>query len=549
MTDFKPANRLEELLVRAASDPVARPGFYRELLRATLYLLTPEAPAAETSSTAPAGATLNIVNWRGPSGPITPIFSARERVEHVVRETGQVNGFVALEGSAVFGMLAQQPRDAILNPGFPYGKQFTPEEIGRLAEGTVFEPERRETAQPTRVLLGQPAVYPQALVDALVRLFAGRTSVEAAYLAQIHFPDEATSDAGVPHPIIGILSADYEKEDPRHRARRERSLRIRAGRLPRHARRRRGDRGLPARQDQAVLRPGPSMKRAPTAFAQRTVDQLAIGDEPAFRHVALYADLKEVLRRASYPFRVLPKASSGRADRALLLNLSFWEADAGGDVLVDEHPEADVIAHTAWHHLAARALGPEAGGPLSVEALFLGESIASAFDVYLVGRLLGHAPRSSSLATQVPAMAETASAAGLSEGAFATLLATLARDPDGAFAELPSCSRTPRPPSSPAGTASKRTPRCVRSTAIGSARCSIATSCRTGCSMRAPTAATRTRACARVRSTAPSGRRRIPLGWLVAHWVAPALVPAPAAGGRRSPLGLSASASTAERLA
>ena len=83
-----------------------------------------------------------------------------------------------------------------------------------------------------------------------------------------------------------------------------------------------------------------------------------------------------------------------------------------------------------------RAAGPRSGGPLSVEALFLGESIASAFDVYLVGRLLGHAPRSSFLATQVPAMAETASAAGLSEGAFAALLASLARDPDRAFAEL-----------------------------------------------------------------------------------------------------------------
>lgn len=74
------------------------------------------------------------------------------------------------------------------------------------------------------------------------------------------------------------------------------------------------------------------MKRS-TAFRSLTVDELTIGDERAFRHVALYADLKEVLRRAAYPFRVLPKSYSSRADRALLLNLSFWTADAGGDVL------------------------------------------------------------------------------------------------------------------------------------------------------------------------------------------------------------------------
>jgi hypothetical protein len=178
------------------------------------------------------------------------------------------------------------------------------------------------------------------------------------------------------------------------------------------------------------------MKRAPSSFDLRTVDELAIGDERAFRHVALYADLKEVLRRARYPFRVLPGAYSGRADRALLLNLSFWTADAGGDVLIERSTEADVVAHTAWHHLAARALAPARGEPLSVGALFLGEAIASAFDVYLVGSLLGHAPRSTFLETQVPAMAETASAAGLSKAGFARLLAGIAGDPERAFADL-----------------------------------------------------------------------------------------------------------------
>jgi hypothetical protein len=178
---------------------------------------------------------------------------------------------------------------------------------------------------------------------------------------------------------------------------------------------------------------------SPAAFEQRTVDELDIGDERSFDHVALYADLKEVLRRARYPFQILPRSRPARADRALLLNLTFWTADAGGDVLVDAHVEADVVAHAAWHHLAARMLAPE--GPRadrrpSASALFLGESIASAFDVYLVGRALGHAPRSSFLETQVPAMADAAAATGLSERGFQKLLAGLAADPDGAFTDL-----------------------------------------------------------------------------------------------------------------
>ncbi len=174
---------------------------------------------------------------------------------------------------------------------------------------------------------------------------------------------------------------------------------------------------------------------AASAFVERTVDELSIDDERSFRHVSLYADLKEILARDRYVFRVLPEAWAGRWDRALLLNLTYWGA-TGGDVLESERVPADVVAHAAWHHLAAGALGIVPGVPASAEALFLGESIASAFDIYLVGRLLGHAPGSSFLATQVPAMAEAASAAGVSEGDFESLLESVARDPESGFADL-----------------------------------------------------------------------------------------------------------------
>jgi hypothetical protein len=178
------------------------------------------------------------------------------------------------------------------------------------------------------------------------------------------------------------------------------------------------------------------MAPLPHAFAQRTVDDLTIEDERSFRHVALYADLKEILSRTKYPFRVLDGALEGRADRALLLNLTFWGAEAGGDVLDTSTLPADVVAHAAWHHLAVKALPAVAGLAPSADSLFLGEAIASAFDVYLVGRLLGHAPSSSFLETQVPAMAEAAEAAGLDEAGFETMLESIAKDPERAFSDL-----------------------------------------------------------------------------------------------------------------
>jgi hypothetical protein len=167
------------------------------------------------------------------------------------------------------------------------------------------------------------------------------------------------------------------------------------------------------------------------ALRTLTIDDLVIEDERSFRHVGLYADLKAVLRRDSYRVRVLPEHMAGRWDRALFANLTFWGSDAGGDVLEGDHIPADVVAHAAWHHLSARALGTG-----TADALFLGEAIASAFDVYLVGRLLGHAPESSFLETQVPAMAEAAQGAGLSDAGFEEMLEGIARDPERAFEDL-----------------------------------------------------------------------------------------------------------------
>ncbi len=162
------------------------------------------------------------------------------------------------------------------------------------------------------------------------------------------------------------------------------------------------------------------------------LDDLTIDDEVSFRHVALYDDLKRVLTRDAVRFRV-PAPGEGAWNRVLFLNLTFWGAGNSADVLVDEHIPADVVMHVAWHHLAKKALG-DAGH--TADGLFLGESIASAFDLYLVGRLLGHSPDAEFLETQVPALAAAAEASGLPARRFEALLAETTEDPERAFADL-----------------------------------------------------------------------------------------------------------------
>lgn len=173
------------------------------------------------------------------------------------------------------------------------------------------------------------------------------------------------------------------------------------------------------------------------ALRSLSLDDITIEDEGAFAHVALYQRLKHALRTSRHRFLVPAEGTRASWDRALFLNLTFWNSEQGADVLCEGSLAADVVAHAAWHHLASAALARAAGsGRPSAAAFFCGESIASAFDLYLVGRLLDNAPDSDFITTQVPILHEVANEAGLSDASFAALLADIVREPERAFEDL-----------------------------------------------------------------------------------------------------------------
>jgi hypothetical protein len=174
-----------------------------------------------------------------------------------------------------------------------------------------------------------------------------------------------------------------------------------------------------------------------------SLDELTIDDERSVTHVALYDRLKQTLRRSGHRFRVPPSGTRASWDRVLFLNLTYWGGEDGADVLCDDHIPADVVAHVAWHCVVSRQLAARAGttgtlpsAPPSAAALFFAESIASAFDLYLVGRLITNAPDADFIATQVPIMSECAQEAGLSESGFTALLEEVSREPERAFEDM-----------------------------------------------------------------------------------------------------------------
>ena len=140
IVEFIPSNELEEVFVRAASDPAARVDFYRRLLSSEIYVLTEESPLTGGEGSRETIATSALVTWEGPTGPYVPLFSSRARIDEISKARERSYGYVAMRGQAAFALLAEKPRAAFLNPGFACGKQFSPEVIERLADAALPGP-------------------------------------------------------------------------------------------------------------------------------------------------------------------------------------------------------------------------------------------------------------------------------------------------------------------------------------------------------------------------------------------------------------------------
>ncbi len=206
-TGFAPKNALERALVEAVADPAARPAFYRVLLESPLFFLTPAEAVQERKTLLAPGEQLQLLHLRGTSGPFVPFFSSLERVREAMATSEIAFGSISIPGAQAFRLLAQQPSLAFLNPGLPVGKPFVPEEIRQLADVTMAEGGLRVVEKSTKVLLGQPAERPDALIELLRRAFERDPTVEAAWLAQLHEPESGKP----PHPIVGIRSSDPQR--------------------------------------------------------------------------------------------------------------------------------------------------------------------------------------------------------------------------------------------------------------------------------------------------------------------------------------------------
>lgn len=191
-----PENELEKLLMRAASDSSARNDFYTKLLWSELIVITNgQEEASEGTKVLEKDTTVQFVTFE--NGQI-PVFTSTNRIfdKGIVKE--QVP-FMAIKGQDLFDFT--KGATFILNPYSGYGKELIPQEIENLLNGSIFEQNNEMTIQSdTEVQIGQPANYPDKLVNELKLLFANRPFVKAAYLAAI----KMDKNEKLPHLVVAI---------------------------------------------------------------------------------------------------------------------------------------------------------------------------------------------------------------------------------------------------------------------------------------------------------------------------------------------------------
>lgn len=133
---FEPENTLESLMQAAAKDPAAAPEFYKALLEAQIYILTPEAKMAtgERRRSLKFEEPLNVATVEYQGMQWHPAFTSARRISDYVKEPETCLGAVSRD---LFKMLPNS--NFWLNPLSECQKPLPASEVALLMSGKIFD--------------------------------------------------------------------------------------------------------------------------------------------------------------------------------------------------------------------------------------------------------------------------------------------------------------------------------------------------------------------------------------------------------------------------
>lgn len=132
---LEPVNELERSLKEAVYDPARRMQFYNDLLQAEIYAITAdEQPYELQDGVWQESAELSIQPWERGGIMWMPIYSSLKRLQKC---TSTEVRHLRLKAVDFF----EQTRGnyVVLNPFDELVKEFVPEEIERMLDGSIFE--------------------------------------------------------------------------------------------------------------------------------------------------------------------------------------------------------------------------------------------------------------------------------------------------------------------------------------------------------------------------------------------------------------------------
>jgi hypothetical protein len=136
---FEPENGLEALMQAAGKDPDVAPAFYRALLDAEIYILTPEAPIKPgRRRSLKAQEEINVATVEFQGMRWHPAFTSKKRISDYVKEPETCLGAAARN---LFEILPNS--NFWLNPLSECQKPLPATEIALLMSGKIFETLKR----------------------------------------------------------------------------------------------------------------------------------------------------------------------------------------------------------------------------------------------------------------------------------------------------------------------------------------------------------------------------------------------------------------------
>jgi SseB protein N-terminal domain/SseB protein C-terminal domain len=192
---FAPENPLEEILVRAASDPALRPQFYGLLMQSPLVVMgrVEAHDACDVTLARLDGRGFELAQITGHGRNFHPVFSSLRRL-HTFDPAPPP--YFTVAGRALF----DKTRGAafVLNCRSEIGKELLPDELAPLLNAG---PRRIPPVARDVIGIRQPDPYPGRLTGALGIYFLNRLQVVAA-----HMLETMKQGDDQPHLLIGLVA-------------------------------------------------------------------------------------------------------------------------------------------------------------------------------------------------------------------------------------------------------------------------------------------------------------------------------------------------------